>query len=88
MPRYIVFRTVGKLSEEEIQAAGSRSVEAMDLMPEVRWIRSYYSAAEGKIYCEYEAPSAELIFEHARRAGIPIDCASEVVRELEPAMFR
>jgi hypothetical protein len=88
MPKYIVFRTVGKLSEEEIEAAGLRSVEAMDLMPEVRWIRSYYSAAEGKIYCEYEAPSAELIFEHARRAGIPFDHAAEVVRELEPAMFR
>ena len=88
MPKYIVFRTVGKLSEEEIEAAGLRSVEALVQMPEVRWIRSYYSAAEGKIYCEYEAPSAELIFEHARRAGIPIDFAAEVVRELEPAMFR
>lgn len=87
MPKYVVFRTVGKLTEEEIQAAGSRSLEALDLMPEVRWIRSYYSAAEGKIYCEYEAPSAELVFEHAQRAGIPFDHA-EVVRELEPAMFR
>jgi hypothetical protein len=87
MPKYIVFRTVGKLSEEDIEAAGLRSVEAMDLMPEVRWIRSYYSAAEGKIYCEYEAPSAVLIFEHARRAGIPFDNAV-VVRDLEPAMFR
>jgi Protein of unknown function (DUF4242) len=87
MPKYIVFRTVGKLSEEEIEAAGLRSVEALDLMPEVRWIRSYYSAAEGKIYCEYEAPNAELILEHAQRAGIPFDRA-EVVRELEPAMFR
>jgi hypothetical protein len=56
-------------------------------MPSVRWIRSYYSAEEGKIYCEYEAPSVELVFEHARRAGIPIDSA-EVVRELEPSMFR
>jgi hypothetical protein len=52
MPKYIVFRTVGKLSEEEIEAAGLRSVEALDVMPEVRWIRSYYSAAEGKLYCE------------------------------------
>ncbi len=87
MPKYIVFRTVGKLTEEEIEAASSRSIETLDLMPEVRWIRSYYSAAEGKLYCEYEAPSAELIFEHAQRAGIPFDRA-EVVRELEPAMFR
>ena len=87
MPKYIVFRTVGKLSEEEIEAAASRSIEAVDLMPEVRWIRSYYSAEEGKIYCEYEAPNAESIFEHARRAGLPCDHA-EVVRELEPSMFR
>jgi len=88
MPKYIVVRTVGQLSEEEIEAAGLRSVETLDQMPEVRWIRSYYSAEEGKLYCEYEAPSAELVFEHAQRAGIPIDHAAEVVRELEPAMFR
>jgi hypothetical protein len=56
-------------------------------MPDLRWVRSYYSAAEGKIYCEYESPSVELIFEHAQRAGISIDKA-EVVRELEPSMFR
>lgn len=87
MPKYIVFRTVGKLSEEEIEAASLRSIETLDRMPQVRWIRSYYSAAEGKIYCEYEAPDADVIFEHAQRAGIPFDHA-EVVRELEPAMFR
>ena len=87
MPKYIVFRTVGKLSEEEIQAAGLRSVEALDLMPEVRWIRSYYSAAEGKIYCEYEAPNAEAVLEHARRSGIPADRVSEVSLEISPAMF-
>lgn len=88
MPKYIVVRTVGQLSEADIEAASLKSLEAVDQMPGVRWIRSYYSAEEGKLYCEYEAPSAELIFEHARRARIPIDHASEVVRELEPAMFR
>jgi hypothetical protein len=87
MPKYIVFRTVGKLSEEDIEAASLSSIQTLEGMPQVRWIRSYYSAEEGKIYCEYEAPNAELIFEHARRAGIPFDRA-EVVRELEPAMFR
>ncbi len=87
MPKYIVFRTVGELTEEEIQAASLRSIETLDGMSQVRWIRSYYSAAEGKLYCEYEAPNADLIMEHARKAGIPFDHA-EVVRELEPAMFR
>lgn len=86
MPKYIVFRTVGEISEEEIEAASLRSIEALEGMPGVRWIRSYYSAGEGKIYCEYEAPSVEAIIEHARKAGISFDHA-EVVRELEPSMF-
>jgi Nickel responsive protein SCO4226-like len=87
MPKYIVFRTVGEVSEEQMEARMRSSIEAADQMPGVRWIRSYYSAEEGKIYCEYEAPSIEAIIEHAQRAGIPVDRA-EVVRELEPSMFR
>lgn len=86
MPKYIIQRTVGQLSDAEIDAAGKRSNDALAQMPGVRWIRSYYSAEEGKIYCEYEAPSLELLYEHARSAQIPIDGCS-VVRELEPAMF-
>lgn len=87
MPKYIIARTVGEISEEELEAASMRSIEALDQMPGVRWIRSYYSAEEGKIYCEYEAPSVELIYEHAQMAGLPVDRCS-VVQELEPSMFR
>jgi hypothetical protein len=86
MPKYMVFRTVGEVSDEDVEAANLRSIEALEGLPDVRWIRSYYSAEEGKIYCEYEAPNAEAIMEHARKAGIPFDHA-EVVRELEPGMF-
>ena len=87
MPKYVVFRTVGEVSEEEMDVGMRRSMEVADQMAGVRWIRSYYSAEEGKIYCEYEAPSTEAVIEHARRAGIPVDRA-EVVQELEPSMFR
>jgi hypothetical protein len=86
MPKYIIFRTVGDISEEELEAANLRSIEALEGIPDVRWIRSYYSAGEGKIYCEYEAPSVEALIEHARNAKIPFDHA-ESVRELEPSMF-
>ena len=87
MPTYIIHRTVGQLSEAELDAAGKRSNVALETLPSVRWIRSYYSAEEGKIYCEYEAPNLEILFEHARRADMPMDGAS-VVQELEPSMFR
>jgi hypothetical protein len=87
MPRYIIERTVGVLSREDLDAAGRRSVAVLADMPEVRWIRSYVSDVEGKIYCEYDAPSPEAIYEHARRAGVPVDRLSEVSLEISPAMF-
>jgi hypothetical protein len=88
MPRYIIERTVGSLTEEELNAAGKRSNEVLDDMEGVVWIKSYVSEAEGKIYCEYDAPSPEAIMEHARRAGLPVDKISEVKMEISPAMFR
>jgi hypothetical protein len=88
MPRYIIERSVGVLSREELDAAGRRSNEVIAGMPGIVWIRSYVSDAEGKIYCEYDAPSVEAVLEHARRAGLPVDHVSEVALEISPAMFR
>ena len=87
MPRYIIERSVPTMSRDELNAAGRRSVEVLSGMPGVRWIRSYVSDIEGKIYCEYDAPSPEAIREHARRAGMPVDRISEVALEISPAMF-
>ena len=88
MPRYIIERAVGKLTKEELEAAARKSLEALDEMEGVVWIKSYISEAEGKIYCEYDAPNPEAIMEHARRAGMPADKVSEVALEVNPAMFR
>ena len=88
MPRYIIERNVGQLTREQIDAGGRKSNEVVAGMPGVVWIRSYISDAEGKIYCEYDAPNKEALREHARRAGIPVDAISEVTLEINPAMFR
>jgi hypothetical protein len=87
MPRYIIERTVTALSREDLAAVARRSMAVLADMSEVRWIRSYVSDAQGKIYCEYDAPSPESIYEHARRAGLPVDRLSEVALEISPAMF-
>ena len=87
MPRYIIERSVPGLALEDLAAVGRRSVAVLSEMPDVRWIRSYVSDAEGKIYCEYDAPSPEAILEHARRAGLPADRITEVALEINPAMF-
>lgn len=88
MPRYLIERTVGRLTPEQIEAGSRRSIEVVAGMPGVAWIRTYISSAEGKIYCEYEAPNQEAVLEHARRAGLPVDRITEIALEISPAMFR
>ena len=87
MPRYIIERTVGHITPDELRAAGLKSNAVIAGMPGVVWVRSYVSDAEGKIYCEYHAPSAEAVLEHARRAGLPVDKISEVSLQISPEMF-
>ncbi len=87
MPRYIIERNAGTLSPDQLQAVGRKSNSILDGMPDVRWIRSYISSAEGKIYCEYDAPNVDAIREHARLAGLPADRISEVAMEISPEMF-
>ena len=93
MPRYVIERNIdpaalGKLVQEDLQAAGRNSLAVARDIPGLVWIRSYISVAEGKIYCEYEAPNPEAIREHARKAGVPADRISEVAMEISPEMFR
>jgi hypothetical protein len=87
MPRFLIERSTPGMTREQLNDAGRRSNAVLAGMPEIRWIRSYVSDFDGKIYCEYDAPSAEAIREHARRAGLPVDRISEIAIEVNPAMF-
>jgi hypothetical protein len=87
MPIYIIERDTGPLAPAELEAAARRSLAAIAELEGVRWIRSYVSYEEGKIYCEYEAPNEEMIWEHGRRSGIPVTRVSIVSREISPEMF-
>jgi hypothetical protein len=51
------------------------------------WVHSWDADEKGKIYCEYEASSLEVLLEATRRGGFPV--ALDAIREvLEPGMFR
>lgn len=88
MPLFLIERNVGHLTEEQIAAAAKRSNEVVAEMEGVTWVRSYVSDVDGKIFCEYEAPTAEHIREHAQRAGIPADVIREIGITISPEMFR
>ncbi len=87
MPRYLIERTTGSLTRDDLQAAAKRSIEVIGELEGVRWVRSYVSDREGKIYCEYDAPSEEAIRRHAELAGLPVDAIVEVALEVSPSMF-
>ena len=89
MARYIIERNVEGLEDPTVESLYAGGLESKKVARElgIIWIRSYVSEAEGKIYCEYEAPGPELILEHARRIGLPADKISEVKLEISPDMF-
>jgi hypothetical protein len=88
MPRYIIERTLPKMSQEEMQQLARRSIQVADGIPGVVWIKSYISESEGKTYCEYEAPNPECLLEHARLLKVSADKITRVEIEVHPGMFR
>lgn len=87
MPRYLVERSLPPLSQDELASVGRRAAAAAEQIG-ITWIKSYYSAQDGKSYCEFEAPNAELVTEHARLAQLPIAKVYPIDLVVDPAMFK
>lgn len=87
MPKFLTIRTVPPLNDEQV-ASGSKRSMAVGEEIGVRWVKSYYSAKDGKLYCEWEAPSVEAIYEHARLIESPVDSVSLISEEFDPSMFK
>jgi len=76
MPKFVIERELpgaGKLSAQELRAISEKSVGILNTLgPKIQWVHSY--VADDKIYCVYNAPSPELIQEHARVAEMLAVC--------------
>jgi hypothetical protein len=86
MPTFIIERDVpgaGKLSKEDLCEMSAKSNDVVDGLGEpYTWITSY--VAGDKIYCVHEAASADVIREHAKRAGFPANKVTEVNAQIGP----
>jgi hypothetical protein len=87
MAKYLIARTVD-FSKMDLEAAARRSVEELKKRPNVKWIKSFVSQAEGKIYCEYEGPDLDTVTAHQHAAGLPYDSIALVGSEINPDMFQ
>ncbi len=88
MPHYIVTRTLPPLSAAQLQEVGRKVVKVCDELPNVRWIRSHLTADGKHSFCEFDAPNADTLREHARRAGLPVDEVVQIGQEIGPAQFK
>jgi hypothetical protein len=80
MPTYLIEREIpgaSRLSEDELRGITHTSNDAVaSLERPYTWRHSY--VAGDKIYCVHEAESPEVIVEHGRRGGFPVDLVAEV----------
>jgi hypothetical protein len=86
MPKYVIERIIpkiGAVSAGDLQAISRKSCGVLrDMGPEVQWVHSYVTG--DKIYCVYNAASEELVRDHARLGGFPIDSVARVVTTIDP----
>ena len=86
MPKFVIERELpgaGRLSRDELQAVSQKSVSILnDLGPRIQWVQTYVT--DDKLYCVYNAPSDQLIREHAKCGGFPANRISQVRTVIDP----
>jgi uncharacterized protein DUF4242 len=87
MARFMVTRTLPRLSSAEIDAIGRRVVDVAAKMGNIKWIRTHLTADGKHSFCEFEAPSAEVCRQHAEAAELPLDDVIALGSELGPHLF-
>jgi hypothetical protein len=86
LKKFIIERTipgVGGRSPEQIRELASKSNSVLaQLGPKIQWKESYVT--DDKIFSVYIAENQELIKEHARIGGFPVDKITEVKMVMDP----
>jgi len=87
MPRYIVQRNLGKVTEQELEVAARRSKQVREAsFPDITWEHSHVVRTQDglRTYCVYAGPSVDRIKEHARAAGLPADEVYDLIADVDP----
>jgi hypothetical protein len=87
MKTYFIERDIpgaGDLTGEQLKAISQKSCSVLKEMgPKIQWIQSYVLG--NKLVCIYKAENEELLREHAKKGGFPINSITEVANIISPA---
>lgn len=87
MPRFLLERTVGDVTRDELHAIAARSTEIrLERYPGLIWEHTHVARTpEGmKAFCVYEAAEVQTVLAHAAELGLPVERCYEVEIDLEP----
>jgi hypothetical protein len=86
MPKYLIERHVpnaGNLSPKDLQSMAAKSCDVLETMgPSIQWQHSY--VVGDRLYCVYIAPNEDLVREHAKRGGFPVNSVMRVSTIIDP----
>ena len=86
MPQYVIERTVpgaGQMTADELQQMAAHSNKILrDLGPDVQWVHSY--VVNDKIFCVYNASGEDIVREHGRCGGFPVDAVHQIATLIVP----
>jgi hypothetical protein len=87
MKTYVIERDIpgaGQFTAEKLKGISKTSCSVLkDMGPGIQWIQSYVTG--DKIFCVYKAENVELLKEHAKKGGFPINAVYEVSSVISPA---
>jgi len=87
MPRYLIHRALGDVTDDQLEAAAEMSTRVREeRFPAIEWEHSHVVRTRDGLtsYCVYTAPSAHDVRDHAAAAGLPADEVLEIERDLLP----
>jgi hypothetical protein len=87
MPKYVIereFPGAGKMNAGQLKEISQASCGALiKLGSQIQWVHSYVTA--DKIYCVYISPNEEMVREHGRLGGFPVNRVSNISAIIDPA---
>ena len=87
MKTYLIQRNVpnaGKLNAAQLKQLSRNSCAVLEqLGDQIKWLHSYVTGEN--LWCIYQAENEELLREHGRRGGFPVNAIHEIVTTISPA---
>ncbi len=87
MKTYLIERDIpgaGALNAADLKGISQKSCGVLKEMgPQIEWVHSYVTG--NKIYCVYKAANEELIRQHGKSGGFPVNKITEINTTISPA---